>query len=85
MNVFYSTPSTYATAKIAGASYPLKTDDFFPYGMSLDTSLLHSQLMCISSAIHEQTSHIPPPSSGWPERHVDWLHDLPCCTQGLRP
>lgn len=30
MNVMYSTPSIYATAKIAGASYPLKTDDFFP-------------------------------------------------------
>jgi hypothetical protein len=31
VNVFYSTPSQYAEAKIAGASYPLKTDDFFPY------------------------------------------------------
>lgn len=32
MNVFYSTPAAYTAAKHAyNVSWPLKTDDFFPY------------------------------------------------------
>jgi hypothetical protein len=32
LNVFYSTPATYVAAKHAyRESWPLKTDDFFPY------------------------------------------------------
>ena len=32
VNVFYSTPAAYAAAKNRyNASWPLKTDDFFPY------------------------------------------------------